>query len=205
MICGDAEVDQFQYQFAGGIQADHDILWLDVAVHQARRMRRLQSSRNLPCEFHHLIDAQRSRIHQAAQIATGDVFHHQNQMAVFTLRHVFNFDDVRTILQATHGPGFIHKLANVLRVRGKLFVQTLNHVHRPQKTMLCEINSAESAAAYFGLDRIVAFDHCASRPDLSNAKRFNGVHRTGTLSNRVSESLFLLPSLFNPRPNHCRK
>jgi len=94
---GDAEVDQLEQRPAGGWHDEH-VVRLEIAMHDADGMRRLQARQDLQREIDGLLDRQlAAAIHGLLQRLAVQKLHHQIRRTVGGLIHV---GDVRHVWAA---------------------------------------------------------------------------------------------------------
>jgi hypothetical protein len=126
MVRRNSEIDQLQQRPARLVAAHQYILRFDVPVDQLGRVRRRQRGHNLAAELDHFRYRKRPGLHEIIQVAPADVFHHQDQVPIFGLGHVLDFDHMRARSQAADGLPFADEFVDELGVRCIVLMQALD-------------------------------------------------------------------------------
>jgi hypothetical protein len=96
-----SEVEHFRQAVFG----DHDVRWLDVAVHESIRVRRGQRIRHLPADVDDGVQGQRTSRSEIGQGPSGHVFHRDEAERRAVVLDFVDFEDDRDIRMGERGSG----------------------------------------------------------------------------------------------------
>jgi len=179
---GDPEVEDLGVAFEG----DEDVVGLEVAMHDADRVRRGERREHLAHDLDQAAERHRARLRDRGERLALDVLHHDERPAVGQLRHVDDADDALVADQIDRAPLGEEPLEQ-LGVPRALIRQDLDRHAAADRRLHREVDAAHAALAEQARQPVTA--------DLGAEQRIVGVDQPVAVVRAVAGGGVALPAL----------